>query len=176
MSKAKTKKKVFKDVTLAQAQEASNTYAAKKNQLSQIEAEMNERLNDIKSEYADDINQLQSELEEPVAILQAYATEQIPEGSKKKSIDLLHSVIGFRTGTPKVNKSKSFTWDAVLELIKKNKMFKSFIRPKEEINKEAILAEKNKELLKALKEEAYVFIDQDETFYITPKVEEVITA
>lgn len=170
------KKKVFSNVTLEQAQEASETIAKKQNKLEKIEAKMNEEINNIKSKYTDDITELKEELEEPKACLEMFAGEQKINWGKKKSFELLHCVIGFRTGTPKVTKKKSFSWDAVLQLLKKQPIFSGFIRSTEEINKEAILGEKDEKLIKKLKDDCFIEIDQDETFFVTPKKEEVVAA
>lgn len=175
---ARIKKKVFANVTLEQAQDASELVAVNQNKLEKIEAKMNEEINRIKSKYTDDINELTEALEEPTAILKAYATEQAPSWGKKKSFELLHCIIGFRTGTPKVDKKKGFTWEAVLELLKKKKAFEPFVRVKEEINKDAILqlspdSDTDRKTLTALEKECYIEIKQDESFYVTPKKEEV---
>jgi phage host-nuclease inhibitor protein Gam len=170
---ARTKKKIFINVSLEQAQEASEVYATTSNRLAKIEAKMNEEINRVKSKYSDDITTLTELLEEPFEVLQVFAEEQQSTWGKRKSFDLLHCIVGFRTGTPKVVKDKKFTWDAVVELMKKNKIFSGFIRTQEEVNKEAILCEKNEKLLKQLKDECYVTTAQDESFYVEPKVEEV---
>ncbi len=170
------KKKVIANVTLEQAQEASELFATTSTKLAKVEAKMNEEINRVKSKYQDEITELQEAREEPQEILQVFADEQKTEWGKKKSMELLHCTIGFRTGQPKVDKSKKFTWDAVLELMKKNKLFKPFVRTKDEINKEAILAEKNEETLKLLKDECYVEIKQDESFYVEVKKEELVPA
>jgi len=171
--KKRTKKVTISHVSLDTAQEASQKYAVSQNKLSSVEAKMNEEINKIKSKYQEQITELQESLEEPIEILEVYAKENQESWGKKKSIELLHCIIGFRTGMPKVDKDKKFTWDAITELMQKNKSFKSFIRSKVEIDKEAILACKDEVQLKSLQDDCYVFIKQDETFFINPKVEEV---
>jgi phage host-nuclease inhibitor protein Gam len=173
-TKTKTKKKVFTGVTLEQAQEASRTYAVRQTMLASIEVKMNTEINKIKDKYSDQVTELKDSLDEPVAILEAFANEQ-KASWKKKSMELLHTVIGFRTGQPKVNKKAAFTWKAVLELLQQHKM-KRFIRTIEEINKEEILAldaEKDQAVINQLKENAGVFVDQDESFYVELKKEDV---
>lgn len=173
MATTRAKKKIFSNVSLDDAQAASERYALTSNRLAKIEARMNEEINKVKSRYTDEITDLNERLVEPMEILNVYASEQKTTWGKRKSLELLHCIIGFRTGTPKVSKDKKFTWDAVLELMKRNKVFARFIRTKEEINKEAIIAEKNEALLNQLTEECYITIDQDETFFVQPKVEEL---
>jgi phage host-nuclease inhibitor protein Gam len=173
---AKTKINTYKNVSLEQAQEASELFAVNNNQLEILQAKMNKELDAVKSKYADEVTALQKTLKEPVELLHAFATEQQPSWGKKKSMELLHCLIGFRTGTPKVVKDKKFTWDAVKELVAKNKkLAASFLRTTTEISKEAILACKDEALLNSLASDAYCSIDQDESFYVTSKKEELAT-
>lgn len=176
MATKRVSKKVFTNVTLEQAEQASHEFAVAQNRLDKIEAKMNEEINKVKAKYQDAISDVNESLEEPKEILETFAAEQKTSWGKKKSMELLHCVIGYRTGTPKVVKDKKFTWDAVLELMKKNILFKAFIRTTEEIDKQSILAETNEDTLAALKKECYVDIDQDEKFFVTVKKEEVAAA
>lgn len=166
-------KKVIVDVTEDQAQTAAKDYTAAHNQLSLLEAKMNGEIDNVKAGYTEKIAVQREAMEEPALILSVFAFEQRKKWLPKKSYDFLHAVIGFRTGNPEVIKAKKFSWEAVVELMKKNKVFKGFLRTKEEVNKEAILAEKNEAILNQLKEEAYLSVGQTEAFFITPKVEAV---
>lgn len=176
MAKTKTKKVTISNVSLEQAQAASELYAQKQAKLASIEAKMNEELNKVKSKFMDQITELQEELEPQVEVLEVFAKEQQPNWGKKKSMELLHSVIGFRTGTPKVDKAKGFTWDAITELLGKNKAFTGFIRSKQEVDKESILACKDEKMLEMLEKQAFVSIIQEETFYVEAKREELAVA
>jgi phage host-nuclease inhibitor protein Gam len=175
-TKKRVSKKSYKDVTLDQAQQASQQFAETRTSLNKIEARMNEEINKVKAKYSDEITELTESLEEPQEILEVYAKEQKKNWGKKKSLELLHCIIGFRTGTPKVVKEKGFSWEAVLQLLKKNALFSHFIRTTEEVNKENILAEKDEKVLGKLKELCYVTIDQDEKFFVETKKEEVAVA
>lgn len=174
--KKRVSKKVIKDVSLEQAQQASNEFAKGQTQLEKIEAKMNEEINRVKEKYQEEITDIKEGMAEPQETLEVFAKEQKANWGKKKSHELLHTVIGFRTGTPKVVKDKKFTWEAVLELLKKKPKFESFIRTTEEINKEAILAEQDEKILEQLKTDCYIDIDQDEKFYVQVKKEEVAEA
>ncbi len=175
-TKKRTSKKVISNVTLEQAQAASESFAVNQNKLDSIEAKMNKEINAIKTKYAEDVTALQEMLSEPMDILEAFAKEQQTSWGKKKSLELLHTTIGFRIGNPKVEKKKGFDWEGILSLMKKNNVFSGFIRTTEEVNKEAILAEKNEAVLNQLKEEAFVWVGQDEKFYVDVKKEELATA
>jgi phage host-nuclease inhibitor protein Gam len=173
MSKRVTKKTIAA-VTLEQANLASEQFAQTHTSLKKVEAKLNEEINKVRSKYQEEITELQEALEEPQETLEVFAKEQQANWGKKKSQELVHCIVGFRTGNPTVTKSKKVTWDGVVDLIKKNKtLAKYFIRTKDELNKEAILATKDESILGQLEEEAFVSISQTETFYVEPKTEEV---
>jgi len=171
---ARVKKKVFVEVKLDNAQSASELYAVTSNKLQKIEAKMNEEINKIKSKYQDTINDLTESLYEPMEMLQVFANEQKLTWGKKKSFELLHCIIGFRTGTPKVVKDKKFTWDGVTEMV--SKLFPNLVRSKIELDKDTIIAMRDEDGFKQLKEKCYLDVVQDETFFVQPKVEELATA
>lgn len=94
----------------------------------------------------------------------------------KKSIEMTHGVIGFRTGTPKLKTIGRKTWAAVLEAIKRLGPV-SWIRTEETVNKEQIIADArvggeppwfDKQM-----HVVGVQVVQDETFFIEPKLEEL---
>lgn len=62
----------------------------------------------------------------------------------KKSKELQHGIVSFRTTPPKVEKSKRFTWEGVLNSLKESPFASLFVRTKDEVNKESILQETGK--------------------------------
>lgn len=168
---ARTKKKHYVEVSLDNAQEASETFAQCNNKLKKIEAKMNGEIDKVKSRYQDEITALKVDMEEPLEMLEAYALQQKESWGKRKSFELLHTTIGFRTGTPKVTKDKKFTWDAVTELV--SKLFPNLIRTKPELDKETIIAMRDQDGFRELKESCYIDVVQDETFFVAPKEEEL---
>lgn len=169
-TKTREKKKVIAGVTLQQAQEASSWYAYFHNQQRQLEAEMNEKINRIRDAYQDELTRLAEQKAEQFEVLQSFAREQ-KDSWKNKSLELLHTVIGFRIGNPKVVKDKKFTWDAVTELALK--YAPGFVRTRYELDKEAIIASRESPEMEALRNNCYVDVVQDETFYVEVKEETV---
>lgn len=169
---SKTKKNVLSGITLEQAHEAAQRYTEIDTRLASIEARMNEEINKVKVKYQDEITALKEQVWEPVDLLQVFAEEQKGSWGKRRSMDLLHAVIGFRTGTPKVTKNKKFTWDGVTELVKK--YFPELVRTQDELNKEGIIAfSKDEAAFAKMRERCFIDVCQDETFYVEPKKEEV---
>lgn len=169
MTRIKTK--VISNVTLEQAQDASETFATNATKLDKLQAKMNEEINKVKSKYQDDITELQDSLDEPQKVLQAFAEEQKESWGKKKSMELLHTTIGYRTGTPKVTKHKGFSWDAVADLAVK--LFPNLVRTKVELDKDSIIALSKEDGFEAIKTGLYIDVVQEESFYVEAKKEEL---
>ena len=161
------KKRVINNVDYDQAQEASARYAEISARLGFLEAQINERINSIKDEFADEIIHLTREKERQFETLEVYAKEQKDNWGRRKSLDLLHSVIGFRTGTPRVTKDKMFTWDNILDMVKER--FPSLIRAKYELDKEAIIAMRDDKEFLEVQKACYIDVEQSESFYVEAK-------
>lgn len=149
-------------------------YAKASSSLKKVEAEMELKIQQLRDKFKARIDTLRKEKEEASESLQAYAVHNRETlFSKRKSRDLVHGMIGFRTGTPKVVKSRAKTWDRILELLKKHNMA-SFIRMKEEVDKEKIIASReDKEIMETLGEWD-IKVVQDETFFIEVKEEALV--
>jgi len=168
------KKKVIKGVTTEMAQDASAAYAKAHVSLQSIEAKMNEEINKIKEKYQDKITEQEEKKDEQFVILEVYAIEQKDNWGKAKSIDMLHSRIGFRTGTPKLKLDKGFNWTSVTSLLDEHYPF--YIRMVKEPNKEQLIADREIEGFDKICKKAHISVVQDETFFVEPKVEELATA
>lgn len=93
--------------------------------------------------------------------------EEFPKG--RKSLELVSGVIGFRTGTPKLALfNRRVNWEGVLGLLKA--MAPAFVRTKDEVDKEMILAAhadgESDQTLAAWG----VKVVQDESFFVEPKL------
>lgn len=125
---------------------------------------------DINSRFEGALTECDQAIQLKTQQLRAWADtnpDQFPKG--RKSLDLVSGTLGFRTGTPKLALlSRSWTWDKVLEKLRT--LASRFIRTKEEVDKEAILAEYAQAPSPDLLSLYGVKVTQDETFYIEPKL------
>lgn len=133
---------------------------------------MNEEITKVKARHEDRIGELQSQRDEQFDMLQAYAESNPELFEKKKSLEFTHGVIGFRTGTPKLKTLKGFTWEAVKTLVKK--VLPTYIRTEEAVAKDLLLANREKEEVKNVMKDIGLMVDQDESFYVAPKLEDVV--
>lgn len=104
------KKVIITGVTREVADEAFAVYAKADAQSAKITAEIELQCAKIREKYASKLAELEDEKAKAFDTLQAYATENQTElFTKKKSLEMAHGVIGFRTSTPKLKTLKGFT-------------------------------------------------------------------
>lgn len=173
MAKKREKKVIVSGVTREQMDEAFGKYAAADANIEKIMASMDAKITEIRNKNAAKLLSLEQEKAEAFDAIQAFATENRDEYfSEKKSMETPHGVLGFRTGTPQLKTRRGFTWASVLNLLKKANP--EYIRTKEEVAKSDLLADREHEETRQLFEEIGVFVDQDETFFVECKKEEVL--
>lgn len=185
MATKRQKKTVITGVSRDAAEEAFASYAKADAQIEKINAEIDLQCAKIREKYQQKLGELTCERECAFETLQAYATENQPElFSKKKSLDMAHGTIGFRTGTPKLKTLKGFTWASALTLVKK--YIPGYVRTSEEIAKDKLLADRELEAVEFMESkitkkripmcdamaECGIIVAQDETFYVEPKKED----
>ena len=164
---ATQKKKVLVGITATQADEAFASFAKADSRSVKIMAEIELKCTAIRKKFDVELTTLKTEKDKAFEVLQTFAQENPDKFLERKSLELTHGVIGYRTGTHKLDKLKGFTW----EMVKANvaKYLPDFIRVKEELNKEQLIAKREeKDVVKLADKCGYAFV-QDESFYVQPK-------
>lgn len=165
------KKTLITGITAEQANEAFAAYAKADASINKINAEIELQIAKLREKKADELTRLSDERDQAFDTLQAYAVENQAElFSRKKSLDMTHGTIGFRTGTPKLKTLKGFTWAAALQLVKD--YLPAFVRTTEEIAKDKMLAERDTEGMMEQMAKCGIAVAQDETFFVEPKKED----
>jgi len=163
-------------LTRARAEELLGEVATLTLERNAQKIEMDRALTTIRERYEVSLAALSRQLEEKSTLLEMWAGDNRAEFPKgRKSIDLVHGTVGYRTGTPKLKTLARKTWEAILATIK-GVGLNGYVRVKEEVDKEAILADfaqglMTEETLKPLG----VKVAQDETFFVEPKLERLTT-
>lgn len=180
------KKKVIQGVTREAADNAFATFAKADASINKINADIELQCAKIREKRQAELTQLTAERDQAFDTLQAFAIENQAElFSKKKSLDMAHGTIGFRTGTPKLKTLKGFTWASALELVK-TFLPSSYIRKTEEVAKDKLLADRDMEevnvtadgmvlqpmSMKDAMAKCGIQVVQEETFYVEPKKED----
>ena len=167
----RVKKTIITGVSKDAAEEAFAVYAKADAERAKITADIELQCARYREKHQERLSQLQTIQDEAFETLQSYATENQTElFSKKKSLDMVHGTIGFRTGTPKLKTLKGFTWASALQLVKE--FLPGHIRTAEEIAKDKLLADREDETVAANLARCGIMVTQDETFFVEPKKEE----
>lgn len=171
MAKTREKKVVVSGVTADQMETAFADFARADARIQKINATMDVEMTRIREKYQDELAKLQDQKDQAFDVLQTYGMENQAElFSKKKSIETVHGIMGFRTGTPKLKTLKGFTWPSVVNLLKE--FLPSYVRTTEEAAKDRLLADREVDEVRELFPKVGITVVQDETFYVEPKKEE----
>lgn len=165
----RVKKPVMTVKTIEDAEAVMAEYAIADAKLRKINAKMDEQITAIRQKYADEIQEQIAKRDNHLDDLHLFAESNPQLFEKKKSLELTHGLIGFRTGTPKLKLVKKMNWQGVLELLKLHNPH--YVRTVEEPAKDKLLADREDAGTKATMLKCGVEVVQEETFYIEPKQE-----
>jgi phage host-nuclease inhibitor protein Gam len=169
MTTKRIKQSVASEIeTRAEAEAEAAEIASLELQRRRDQNAMDKEVERIRNLYGGNINAIGAEIEDRMARLTTWADQNRGEFADRRSIETPSATFGFRLGTPKVGKLRGWTWDRVLEAVAKTAgPFKHWIREKIELDKTAILADRRVgEKIESLG----IVIEQDETFYVEPKL------
>lgn len=164
-------KKVVALITPEEFSEAMSIYALNDAKQCKIMAKMDEEITKIREKYQDDLESCKAVEGTQLEVIETYCKEQKKVlFDKQRHIETAHGKVGFRMGTPKLKTLPKWTWDRVLERLEQ--IMPDYVRKKKEVNKEALLDNRNSENVAPFLSQVGVYVDQDETFYVELKKEE----
>lgn len=173
MATRKTKV-MIQGISAEQANEAFAAYAEAAAREAKVVADMELQMTRIREKYAMELTRLRDAQQEMFDTLQAYASEHYAElFVQRKSVEMAHGVLGFRTGTPKLKTMRGITWASVLMMMREKEEMRKYIKVSEEIDKAQMLANRDEEGMAEKMRSVGVVVAQDETFFVAPKVEKV---
>lgn len=118
------------------------TLGQKESFIQHAESVLNDTIQQLRDEFekkTSDARALKAKLESDI---EAFCIEHKEQFEKKRSMDLVHGTVSFRTSPPKVAQlNRKYSWSTILELAKKFSWSRSYLRIKEEVDKEAILTD-----------------------------------
>lgn len=137
-----------------------------------LTAEMEKRIQEVRSQYHLRAVKISLDLHCLLPAIQAWADSNPDLFGKKRSVDMLHATVGYRTGQFQCKPIKGFTWEKVKALLINKSL--GYTRSAVEVDREKLIADRE-----TLKAEGLtlrgVRVVQEETFYVEPKREEVLT-
>lgn len=170
MARTREKKVIVANISREQFENAFAEYAAADARFQQVTAKMDVDITRIREKYQDQLAQLQDQKDKAFETMQVFALENKDEVfAKRKSIETVHGLAGFRTGTPKLKTLKGFTWGAVTNLLKE--FLPGYVRISEEPAKDKLLADRDNEEVAAQFQRVGIEVVQDETFFVEPRKE-----
>ena len=167
----RAKKQVTELLDRAGAEKVLKQYANATSEIKEIEAKNEILIQAVREKSASDLLTHSQAQRDALDKLQYYA-EFNREGifKNKKSIDMVHGRIGFRIGTYKV-KAIGTTLAKAFEAVKMANL--KFIRIKEELDKDKIINSREDAVLMSKLKAIGLEVDQDETFFVEVKDEQV---
>lgn len=166
---SRVKKVLTGNVNRADAEEAFAAFSIADAKAAKINANIDLQFSKIREKYSTELTELNDEKEEAFEKLQNYAENNRDEFGNKKSLELTHGIIGFRTGTPKLKLLKGFTWNSVTNLLKN--FLPTYVRVEEEPAKDRLLSDRDAPEVAAKLKDCGICVAQDESFYVEPKKE-----
>jgi len=134
-----------------------------------LAAGMDAELKAVRDNYETRLATITELLAEKTAAARAWAEASPVEFGGRKSIEFVHGAVGFRTGTPKLK--ARLKWDAVLDALRSLRWGATYIRVKEEINKEQLIADFGARILSESElHKAGAEVVREELFYVEPKL------
>lgn len=166
----RTSKKVVIGITEMQANDALGRYAKAASREVELTAQMEQKITTIREQFSAQLKLEADIMEENARVIESYAAANPELFQDKKSIELQHGKIGYRTSPPSLKTAKGLTWITVLEKVKK--YLPEFVRTKEEVDKAALLTQREEDAIQEAMAKCGIEVKQDETFFIEPKTEE----
>lgn len=173
MKKTRIKIKLPTITTRDETEIVMNELALIANNKRTLTARLDAAVLKIQENAAPGLSQCDEEMNLKSEALRAWAEANPHEFTKgRKSIDFLSGVLGFRTGTPKLALlSRSWNWEKVLAAVQAT--LPAFVRSKPEVDKEALINQRDEESIMWALPHVGLKVTQDESFYVEPKLTEV---
>ena len=137
----------------------------------QLTAKMDAEMTKVREKYAQALELERSRRQGAEELLESWAELHKEAFGARRSMKLTHGVMGWRLGTPALKLRSRIKSDMAFEKVKR--FYPEYIRTKEEVNKEAILAAyAGKQMDDDTLAACGYQVRQEERFYVEPKTEE----
>ena len=170
MSKTRIKIPLPALATREEAEAAMNELAQAANFKRKLAAQRDKLVLEINRRFEGDFADLETALALKTDLLRVWADahpEEFPKG--RKSLDMLSGTLGFRTGTPRLALlNRAWNWEKVTAAV--CQFLPNFVRSKPEVDKEAILGQRDEAAIQAVLPRCGLKVSQDESFFVEPKL------
>jgi phage host-nuclease inhibitor protein Gam len=153
--------------TREEAESIVGSIAEQKISESRTKALMDQRLKEVREDHEAQLAYINDKLTPLLMRIQAWAESNAGDFGKLKSIEMIHGTIGWRVSPPTLKTLSGWTWQRVLDALK-SLGHAPFIRTKEEVDKQAVLAQRENLLDGDLRQFGCKIV-QEESFFVEPK-------
>lgn len=174
MRKSKTQKQSTIK-TADQLEEQLSQYSEQQNRIKALETDLNERLRLVREEYEGRFTAANAAATLIFDDIELWAAEHPDSFIKRKSLDLLHGTVGFRTGQPRVTLPRGVKEDVVVREMQEAGDVNAWLRTSVELDRAGMIAGWQGDDCATVQELLGRFgikVVQSERFYIEPKTED----
>jgi phage host-nuclease inhibitor protein Gam len=139
-----------------------------KNHQRLLTAQMDSQIQNIREFYEPQLVARSQSLEEKIELAREWGEANPDQFGTARSIEMVHGVVGWRTGPPALKTLAGWTWDRVKDTLKTIGAG-AYIRTKEEVNKQNLLADRDAIGAEKLRQLG-LRVAQEEAFYVEPKL------
>jgi phage host-nuclease inhibitor protein Gam len=122
----------------------------------------------VRENYEFHISTVSKEIDAHFDALNVWSDGHPNEFASRKSIDMVHGTIGYRTCPPKLKLLRGWTWERVAAAVQQ--VIPKYMRFKIEVAKDALLDDRDAFTPEQMADIG-VSVVNDETFFVTPKQE-----
>lgn len=142
-------------------------------QLTRKALELDAKINLLRKQYEVELTEMTEQCEAMFEDIQAWATLNQAEFETRKSLELIHGIIGFRTCPASVKQVGGVKVEHTIDMMKANPNYEAYLRTKTELDKDSILGAYGlkKEGLLADLAAVGLKIEQKENFFVELKKE-----
>jgi phage host-nuclease inhibitor protein Gam len=142
-------------------------------QLTRKTLELDAKVNALRKQYEVELTELTEQSEAMFEDIQAWATLNQAEFETRKSLELIHGIIGFRTCPAAVKQVGGVKVEHTIDMMLANPSYEAYLRTKTELDKDSILGAYGlkKEGLLADLAAVGLKIEQKENFFVELKKE-----
>lgn len=144
------------------------------NTRAKLVAEMNAEIDAVRARYSDQIEGLDIEIGDKTASLESWARANQDAFGSARSMEFARGTIGFRLGMWQVKPTKGNTLKTILEALKRTTWGQAYIRTKEELDRENLVAMRGELTADQAARAGFTFVQEDR-FFVEPK-QDVATA
>lgn len=154
-------------------------FAYLESKIAEAEAKMNAEIQEVRDDYETKTSEARARKEMIEKGILTFCDANKSDFEKVRSREMVHGTVGYRTNPKKVSLlNRKYNWETVVQLLKKFKWGKEYLREITEVNKEAVITASSGDspvLSDGKLASVGMKVDQGETFFLEIKWDSIDT-